>query len=526
MLPPKQRLERAPGSSLCGDKIRLLESEQKVALLFDACQAVLATSDVDEVLNRTLAIIHDHFHLQYGAVMRLDSRAKELYVSAQVGFDQADLGMRLAVGRGISGAAAESKQPVYAPDVTIDDRYVRGDPRIRSEIAIPIVVRGELLGVLDFQSERAGYFTPEMIDLLTLFSTQVALVLETDRLHFLEQRRAQQLEAINAVARQTTAVLDLDELLTIVCRLLLEWFRFDHVTVLLLEGDSLSVRAFEGRLTPSLAMGAQLPPGDGLTARALSTGRSVLENDVSRVEGYVPGFLETRSEMCVPLIFLGEKLGVIALDSAQKDAFENDDIQPLESVADICAGAIQNANYFERVKQLAYIDGLTGIHNRRYFEMRIGEELERASRFQGRMAVIMIDIDHFKKLNDEFGHLLGDEVLRGVAVILKQQLRKVDLVCRYGGEEFAIVLPETTGENALTAAEKLRRQIEVHPFPGVPRAVTISCGVADYPVQGASREAVMAAADSALFSAKRTGRNKVVAAGMPAGPDQGEPNFS
>lgn len=506
----------------------MLESAQKVALLFDACQAVLSTSDVNEVLNRILTLIRDHFQLQYGAVLRLDHKRQELYVCAQVGLDNAELDTRLAVGQGITGSAAELRRPVYAPDVSQDTRYVRGDKRMRSEVAIPIIIRGELLGVLDFQSDHVNDFTPEMIDLLTLFSTQVALALEGDRLFSLEQRRAQQLEAINAVARQTTAVLDLDELLTVVCRLLQEWFRFDHVTVLLVEGDRLSVRAFEGRLTPSLTMGAQLPPGDGLASRALATGCSVIENDVSQVTGYVSGFVETRSEMCVPLVFLGEKLGVIALDSAQKDAFEADDVQPLESVADICAAAIQNTNYFERVKQLAYIDGLTGIHNRRFFEMRIGEELERASRFQGRMAVIMIDIDHFKKLNDEFGHLLGDEVLRTVAVILRQQLRKVDVLCRYGGEEFAIVLPETSGENALTAAEKLRRQIAVHPFPGVPRAVTISCGVADYPAQGNTRDEVMAAADAALFCAKRTGRNRVVAAaaGQSIGQDQGELDLS
>jgi diguanylate cyclase (GGDEF)-like protein len=298
----------------------------------------------------------------------------------------------------------------------------------------------------------------------------------------------------------------------VVCHLLLEWFRIDHVAVLLAEGETLRVRAYEGRLTPNLARGSQLATGVGLASRALSTGKSVIENNVNSVDGYIAGFAETQSEMCVPLIFFGEKLGVLALESARKDAFDRDDLQPLESVADICAAAIQNASYFDRMKQLAYVDGLTGIHNRRYFEMRIVEELERAGRFQGRMSIIMVDIDNFKRLNDEFGHLLGDEVLRSVSTIMKQQLRKVDLVCRYGGEEFAIVVPETSGENALRVAEKLRRQVESHHFPGVPRPVTISAGVADYPTHGITRDEVVAAADNALYQAKQAGRNRVVAA--------------
>jgi diguanylate cyclase (GGDEF)-like protein len=144
--------------------------------------------------------------------------------------------------------------------------------------------------------------------------------------------------------------------------------------------------------------------------------------------------------------------------------------------------------------------------------MRVVEELERAGRFQGRMSIIMVDIDNFKRLNDEFGHLLGDEVLRSVSTIMKQQLRKVDLVCRYGGEEFAIVVAETSGENALRVAEKLRKQVESHHFPGVPRPVTISCGVADYPTHGITRDEVVAAADNALYQAKQAGRNRVVAA--------------
>ena len=119
--------------------------------------------------------------------------------------------------------------------------------------------------------------------------------------------------------------------------------------------------------------------------------------------------------MSIPLISFGQTHGVLTLHSSKKNAFHKNELQSLESVADICANSIQNAHYVDRVKQLAYLDGLTGIFNRRFFELRIMEEIERARRYGTGMAVIMADIDKFKQLNDEFGHLLGDEVLRQVS---------------------------------------------------------------------------------------------------------------
>jgi diguanylate cyclase (GGDEF)-like protein len=214
--------------------------------------------------------------------------------------------------------------------------------------------------------------------------------------------------------------------------------------------------------------------------------------------------------MCIPLVSFGQSLGVLMLDSSASSAFQPSDRQPLESVADICATAIQNAHYVERVKQLAYIDGLTGIFNRRFFELRINEEMERALRFDVGMSVIMIDIDQFKRLNDEFGHLLGDEVLRQVSSLFHQQLRKIDVVCRYGGEEFAILLSQTDPHYSLGVAEKLRRVVETWQFPGVPRPVTISAGVATFPEHGLSRDDLMKAADAGLYTAKQLGRNRVV----------------
>jgi diguanylate cyclase (GGDEF)-like protein len=130
-------------------------------------------------------------------------------------------------------------------------------------------------------------------------------------------------------------------------------------------------------------------------------------------------------------------------------------------------------------------------------------------RFGGHMSVVMIDIDYFKRINDEFGHLLGDEVLRQVCSIFHQQLRKIDVVCRYGGEEFAILLSQTDTSQALGVADKLLRAVADWQFPGVPRPITISAGVATFPEFGATRDELVKVADAGLYAAKQSGRNRV-----------------
>jgi len=485
---------------------------EKLAILYAASQAVLSTFDLDEVLKRILAIVREQFRLENGAIFLLDSETGELKLRSSFGRPKEAAAAFVPAGSGLTGAAAQLRRPVYAPEVGKDPRYIAVIASTRSELAIPLMVRENVVGVLDFQSEQADFFSTETVDLLTLFSTQASIAIENARLHSLEERRAAQLETINALAKQTAAVLDLKELLPTVCALVLQSFPVDQVAVLLKEGDLLVVSAQQGRLTPLLAEGASLPAGSGLAARAMTSGKTVVENDVRKVGGYVAGYSETVSEMCLPLVSAGQPLGVLALESAGAGAFRPADLRALESVADICAIAIQNAHYFEQARRMAFVDGLTGVYNRRYFEQRILEELERAARYSGGLAVLMLDIDHFKRVNDEFGHLLGDEVLRQLSTILAQQLRKVDVVCRYGGEEFSILVPQTTGEHAVGVAEKLRRVIEDWNFPGVPRPVTVSIGVADFPENGATRDELVKAADAALYAAKQAGRNRVFSA--------------
>ncbi len=455
----------------------------KTALLFEASQAVLSTFDLDEVLQRILAITRDYFHLRNVAILLIDKETQRLCVRSQVGWDAGKDTLTLSCHEGLTGAAVCTKQPVYAADVNQDPRYICSAQSTRSELAIPLKVRDEVVGVLDCQSDRVSHFDQETIDLLTLFSTQASIALQNARLYSLERQRARQLEAINTIAQQSTAVMELEDLLVRTCSVIQQAFQVSHVSMFLREEGELVLRAHHGSLIPCFPSSGRLPANQEPWSKVIASSGTVIENDLSGTPAAFRLFSDSASRMSIPMISFGQTLGVLTLHSGQGNAFRQSELQSLESVADICANSIQNAYYVERVKQLAYLDGLTGIFNRRFFELRIIEEIERARRYGTGMAVIMADIDQFKRLNDEFGHLLGDEVLRQVSSLFHQQLRKIDVVCRYGGEEFAILLTQTHEPQAIVIAEKLCRLVESWHFPGVPRRITISAGVAAFPTR-------------------------------------------
>jgi diguanylate cyclase (GGDEF)-like protein len=168
----------------------------------------------------------------------------------------------------------------------------------------------------------------------------------------------------------------------------------------------------------------------------------------------------------------------------------------------------------EDSERRAIIDALTGTFNRRYFETRISEELSLAKRFRNKMCLVMFDIDYFKKVNDTYGHQAGDTVLQEVAVTAKSCLRAADFLCRYGGEEFTVIMPETAVDEAFEVAERMRKMIEEHAFYGGETLIniTVSLGIAEYPEHAIIKEKIIEKADQALYAAKESGRNKVIIA--------------
>jgi sigma-B regulation protein RsbU (phosphoserine phosphatase) len=245
---------------------------QKIAILYDASQAVLSTFELDEVLQRILVIARDYFHLQNVAILLLDKDKQELYPKCVIGWDPGTESIRLGLLQGVTGAAARQKRPIYSPDVSKDAQYVTSAKSTCSELAIPLMVQDEVVGVLDCQSEKVNHFDNDTIDLLTLFSTQASMALQNARLYSLERHRARQLEVINAIARETTAVLDQEALLIKVCSVIQQTFMVGHVSVLLRDEDGLVMRASQGRFTPGSPTEARLTATSGLWGRSLAAG--------------------------------------------------------------------------------------------------------------------------------------------------------------------------------------------------------------------------------------------------------------
>jgi diguanylate cyclase (GGDEF)-like protein/PAS domain S-box-containing protein len=253
-------------------------------------------------------------------------------------------------------------------------------------------------------------------------------------------------------------------------------------------------------------------------AEVASSGMSVIVPDTRQYPGWVTNAGEewVRSNLVVPIVSKGKLIGFLGVNSARVNDFTESSAERLQAFADQAAIAIENARLYENLQELAITDVLTGVFNRQGL-LQFGErELERALRFDRPLSALMVDLDHFKQINDTFGHPGGDQVLRAVADLCRSNLRKVDILARYGGDEFIMLLPEAGMEEALQAAERLRSALDEYKIrvtlaDGTVQAahVTASIGVASLNAKIATMEALLTQVDQALYDSKHAGRNRV-----------------
>jgi diguanylate cyclase (GGDEF)-like protein len=503
-------------------------SVRELKCLYEIGQAINSELDIDRVLDLIITHVIRASNAERGFIMLRDGASGKLVPRVARNMENTlDEVERTQFSRSIANRAVTQRQTVVNKDTMLDPAISTRsvvDFNIRSAICSPLIARGQVMGVLYVDAKQSlKEFSDKDTEFFTALANQSSIAIENATLlSNLKAKNAQldrkvlELEALYAISQSLLKASNLDSVLETILDKSIEVIGSTRGSIMLYadEQDYLTVRVIRGQVNPGTTDRIQLRKGEGIAGKVVETGQGVISN-----LGYNdPAFKKlTRREqdvrqlLCVPLQGGREIIGVINLIN-KKDGqeFNDSDLALLTAIASQAAVTIDNS----RLYNMAVFDSLTAVHVRRYFDAWLLKEFERAKRYGNELSLIMVDIDHFKKVNDTYGHPAGDAVLKQVAKVLKDTIRESDMVARYGGEEFIIGLTDTPVIGAEQFAERLRKRIEdheVHCPDGQVLRKTVSLGVCNYRVSvPPGRLDFVAFADRALYTAKNGGRNRYV----------------
>ena len=339
-----------PGAHLDPANIRVKTAD--VAYLMQLADALNTTLDLETLLRRTAELVRAVIPYRIFAILLVNDRTHELRVRFQIGHTSHVEQLHIPMGRGVVGQVALTRQPVLLNDVTTSETYVEVNPDVRSELAVPLIAKNRLIGVMDMESEQAGYFRPEHLRLLTLTASRIAQAIENARLYARVSRQAQTLAVLNEIATELTSILDLNPLLERVGQLLRRLIDYQMFTVMLLDptGETLITR-YAWRFGYAHAPLRRLPITSGLVGAAVREWRLVNVPDVRKDLRYLPMNPETRSELIVPLFHKGRIIGVLDLEHTRTGFFNEEHERILTTLAAQVAIAIENARLYQAVKR-------------------------------------------------------------------------------------------------------------------------------------------------------------------------------
>ena len=497
-------------------------------LMRSAEQLLLVATDEARLLDVATELLGEQYG--YGAryVVLHDDATDELYLGGAAGAlaDTAAVRTyRRPDSAGLSGSCWSTGEIVNIDDVHADPRYMEVLPSCRSEICVPIVGGDSVLGVLGVQSDQLASFSKDDERLLAAFARLLALVLMHARIHKARQRDIAELQAVSDVARRAAA-LDLKATLDSVCDSFRDITTSDSVAVYLWDARTERLQTAALAYDPLLFSGdfadsvreKTLALGEGLTGWSAQHREAVLVHDVA-ADGRAIALrglsLENKSAIAIPLVIEDRLVGVVRALKVGTHAYTEDHFRFAQTLALQAALAIAAAEAHEEIRRLSVTDELTGAYNVRHLMQRLREEMEFARRHDDNVSLLVIDGDAMKMVNDQYGHAEGNRVLVEITSAMRVALRLSDVLGRFGGDEFIVVLPRTNARDALITAERLRLAVAGRDFRnswGEPIRATVSVGVATYPQHGMTADDLFRSADRALYAAKQDGRNRVTVA--------------
>jgi phosphoserine phosphatase RsbU/P len=320
-------------------------------LLLEVADVVNTTLDLETTLRRVAELVRKVIDYEIFAILLLNEQRQELYVRFHVGYPQevADR-LRVKVGKGVTGRAAQTREAVLVADAMQEDFYVAALPNVHSELAIPLIVKNRVIGVIDLEARQKGYFTEEHKRLLTLIGSRMAVGIENARLHTRITRQARTLLLLNEIARELSSILNLDELLKRIAQLLNRLIEYQMFSILLVDGTGEKLQhRFSQRFEERLHLKHDIPLGRGVVGYAAQAKEAVLVPDVAKSERYIATNPETKSELAVPLIYQEKVIGVLDLEHTRRNYFTDDHKRTLTTLAAQLAIAIENARLYEQI---------------------------------------------------------------------------------------------------------------------------------------------------------------------------------
>jgi len=519
--------EQAAGQiALAVAKAQLVDAERRragqLAALQSISQAIVSSLELNQIFDTVVHVLHHTFGYKLVSIYRL--YGEWLHLGAQVGYQDESVYWKIPVSRGVVGRTVRTRKPQLVKDVSVDPDFLRASDEIDCEICVPLLKEQTVLGTLNIESCAPRSLTEEDLEFLVTFAGQTAVAIENARIFAEMQRRAIKEWLLLEAIRDFTAGLDTEAVINAIVEHMVRAIEVSGCTVSRWdEAGGRRVTLLDYDIDSDVSTDN---PGNSYSLDEYPVTRSVLENlqpvlircDDPSIDPAEQALLKrygNKELFMLPLVVGREKkvFGLIELFRKEyASSFSKSDLELAQSLAAQSSIALENALLYAETQRLAIMDELTSLYNRRGFFELGRREFERADRYGHALTALFLDIDHFKVFNDTYSYAVGDQVLRRVAISLKNCLREVDLVGRYGGEEIIVLLPETPLHAAVEVAERICRMVEtiqVETDQGE-ASITVSVGVCQKLPEMDDIETLIDCAGQALHEAKQQGRNRVV----------------
>ena len=405
-----------------------------------------------------------------------------------------------------------TRQPVLIRDNYVAEVKKLGVVPIRSRgcfCCVPLVAYDHAIGAMAVFSDADHAFDEGHLELLRVLASEASIAIENARLFHEERTKARHLSLLNTISRNAIATLNPDEMLAKIAEQLEAGLTYDHIGIGTLDYSTreVIVQAEAGKRRG--ALGLRVPLGNGLIGQVARNGElASFSANVRADAGLKPLLTDTVAAIALPIFYAEQLHGILYVESSQPVDFSDEEVLLLGTLADLIAGALHNAFSFQKAQEQAITDGLTGVKTHRFFMEALSAEWKRSTRAGRSFALVLMDLDRFKFVNDFYGHLEGDLVLQRVGHILETNCRRSDVVARYGGDEFVILMPETNMEHARQLASKLRGWIAADALLRE-KNISASFGIACYPLHGSSPQELIQVADASMYLSKHQGGNAV-----------------